>query len=370
MFQGSAHVRKGDHFALVEAAGGTMNGSTWFDGTNYFETMPAHQLELALWLEADRMGTLLAALDQANLDNQREVVKNEKRQRFDNQPYGSWLERLLEHLFPPGHPYHHSIIGSMEDLDAASLEDVRAFFRAHYVPDDAVLTIVGDCEAATARGLAERYFGGIPGRSLAGPGPVPEPPWSGETAVAGERRSVQRESVPLARIYLAYQAPILGDRRLDALDVACRILAAGQGSRLYRRLIRDERLVQEVTFEAIGLVAGASILFGSATLRPGIEVERVEAVIDEELARISSVPVTDDELARAKAQLETDELKVLQKVEERADRLSMYATLLDDPDLVNRMLERYQAVTADAIRDGAESVFGSADRVVLTYLPG
>ena len=124
MFQGSAHIAKGEHFALVEAAGGTMNGSTWFDGTNYFETMPAHQLELALWLEADRMGTLLAALDQANLDNQREVVKNEKLWRYDNQPYGTWMVLLLEHLFPPDHPYHHSIIGSMEDLDAASLEDV------------------------------------------------------------------------------------------------------------------------------------------------------------------------------------------------------------------------------------------------------
>jgi predicted Zn-dependent peptidase len=176
------------------------------------------------------------------------------------------------------------------------------------------------------------------------------------------------EAAPLARLYVAYQAPVFGDPRLEALDVACRILAAGKGSRLYRRLVRDERLVQEVSFESVGLVAGASIVFGSATVRPGVEAARVEGAIDEELANLTRELVTDDELSRAKAQLETDELKALQKVEERADRLSMYATLFDDPGLVNRMLDRYLAVSADAIRTVAAEVF-TTDRVVLTYLP-
>ena len=170
-------------------------------------------------------------------------------------------------------------------------------------------------------------------------------------------------------MYLAYQAPVFGDPRLEVLDVACRILAAGKGSRLYRRLVRDERLVQDVSFEAIGLVAGASILFGSATVRPGVDVDRVETALDEELARLVDSHVTEDELARAKAQLESEELKALQKVEERADRLSMYATLFDDPDLINRMLGRYLAVTAEGIRDTAAAVLGHADRVVLSYLP-
>src|SRR6478609_5252782 len=154
MFQGSRNVGKAEHIALVQAAGGTMNGTTWLDRTNYFETMPSHQLELALWLEADRMGTLLEALSQENLDNQREVVKNEKRWSYDNRPYGSWNEKLQAHLFPESHPYHHSTIGSMEDLDAASVADVSAFFRTWYAPNNAVLAIVGDFDPAEARAWA------------------------------------------------------------------------------------------------------------------------------------------------------------------------------------------------------------------------
>ncbi|HEX5825898.1 MAG TPA: pitrilysin family protein, partial [Candidatus Limnocylindrales bacterium] len=158
MFQGSAHVGKAEHMALVQGAGGTLNGTTWLDRTNYFETMPSHQLELALWLEADRMGTLLEALSQENLDNQREVVKNEKRWSYDNRPYGTWNEKILGHLFPEEHPYHHPTIGSMEDLDAASLDDVKAFFATYYAPNNAVLSVVGDCDRATVRALADKYF--------------------------------------------------------------------------------------------------------------------------------------------------------------------------------------------------------------------
>ncbi len=162
MFQGSRHVAKAEHIALVQAAGGTMNGSTWLDRTNYFETLPAHQLDLALWLEADRMATLLDALSQENLDNQREVVKNEKRWSYDNRPYGSFQEKLQAHLFPPEHPYHHSTIGSMDDLDAATIEDVSEFFRTYYAPNNAVVSVVGDVEATHVVAAAERYFGAIP----------------------------------------------------------------------------------------------------------------------------------------------------------------------------------------------------------------
>ena len=175
MFQGSRHVAKAEHIALVQAAGGSMNGTTWLDRTNYYETMPSHQLELALWLEADRMGTLLEALSQENLDNQRAVVKNEKRSSYDNQPYGTWQEKLLGHIYPEGHPYHHPTIGSMEDLDAASLEDVAAFFRTYYAPNNAVLSIVGDVDPGQARAWVERYFGplaGQPGDPRLPPGPA------------------------------------------------------------------------------------------------------------------------------------------------------------------------------------------------------
>ncbi len=365
MFQGSAHVGKAEHIALVQAAGGTMNGTTWLDRTNYFETLPSHQLELALWLEADRMATLLDALSQENLDNQRDVVKNEKRWSYDNRPYGSWNEKLMAHLFPPEHPYHHPTIGSMDDLDAASLEDVSAFFRTYYAPNNAVLAIVGDVEPAQALAWAERYFGGIP----ANPAIPPLGDLSLPTTLGGERRETVHDKVPMSRVYVGYRAPAFGDRRLDALDLAGQILAGGKGSRLHRRLVRTERIAQDVALVTLGFVGGASVTVGWATVRPGVEVARVEAAFHEEVERLATELVSDDELARAKALVESDELGSLQRVEERADRLAMYTTLFDDPDLINRMLPRYQAVTADEIRDIAAVVFGRDNRVVLTYLP-
>jgi zinc protease len=365
MFQGSRNVAKAEHIALVQAAGGTMNGTTWLDRTNYFETMPSHQLELALWLEADRMGTLLDALSQENLDNQREVVKNEKRWSYDNRPYGSWNEKLQAHLFPPEHPYHHTTIGSMEDLDAASVEDVSEFFRTYYAPNNAVLSVVGDVDPAAVRAWVERYFGGIPANPSIPPvGDLSLPPVLGE-----ERRETVRDKVPLPRVYIGFRAPVFGDPGLDALDIAAQVLAGGKGSRLHRRLVRDERIAQDVTQFSLGFVGGASVCAGWATVRPGVEVGRVETAFHEELARIATEPVSDDELERARALIESDELGGLSRVEERADRLSMYATLFDDPDLINRMLSRYLAVTAADIQAVASAVFRPDNRIVLTYLP-
>ncbi len=365
MFQGSRNVAKAEHIALVQAAGGTMNGSTWLDRTNYFETLPAHQLELGLWLEADRMATLLDALSQENLDNQREVVKNEKRWSYDNRPYGSWQEKLQAHLFPPEHPYHHTTIGSMDDLDAASLEDVSDFFRTWYAPNNAVLSIVGDVETADVLAAAQRYFGRIPATpSLPALNDLSLPPTLG-----GEHRETVYDRVPLPRVHVGFRAPVFGDPRLDALDVAAQILAGGKGSRLNRRLVREERIAQDVALFAMGFVGGASICAGWATVRPRIEVARVEAAFHEELGRLTTELVSDDELARAKALTEADELGSLQRVEERADRLSMFATLFDRPGMINEMLPRYLAVTAEQIRDAARAVFRVDNRLVLTYLP-
>ena len=365
MFQGSRNVGKAEHIALVQAAGGTMNGTTWLDRTNYFETMPSHQLELALWLEADRMGTLLDALSQENLDNQREVVKNEKRSSYDNRPYGSWSEKLQAHLFPPEHPYHHPTIGSMADLDAASIEDVSSFFRTYYAPNNAVLSIVGDVDPALARAWVERYFGRIP----ANPAIPPLGDLSLPATLGGERREVVEDRVPLPRIFFGFRAPPFGDTRLDALEVAAQVLAGGKGSRLHRRLVRDERIAQDVVAFTLGFVGGASIAAGWVTVRPGVPVERVEVVYLEELDRICREPISDDELARAHALIETEELGALQRTEERADRLSMYATLFDDPDLINRMLGRYLSVTPERVRAAAAEVFRADNRVILTYLP-
>jgi predicted Zn-dependent peptidase len=328
--------------------------------------VPSHQLELALWLEADRMGTLLDALSQENLDNQREVVKNEKRWSYDNRPYGSWWERMLAGLFPDDHPYHHTTIGSMADLDAASLEDVKAFFRMHYAPNNAVLSIVGDVDPAQVRRWVSRYFGGIPAnpglpRTIAG-GNLPP-------TLGHEGRETVADRVPHARIYWGFRSPLFGDPRLDALDLAGQILAGGKGSRLHRRLVREERLALDATLSTAGCVLGSSVTVGWATARPDVDLAMLETAYWEELERLATTAPTADELERAKALTEADELGALQRVEERADRLSMYATLFDDPDLVNRILPRYLSVTAEQIRDVCRDVFRSDNRLVVTYLP-
>jgi predicted Zn-dependent peptidase len=366
MFQGSAHVGKTEHMALIQAAGGTLNGTTWLDRTNYFETMPSHQLEIALWLEADRMGTLLDALSQENLDNQREVVKNEKRWSYDNRPYGSWVEKMLNNLFPPDHPYHHPTIGSMADLDAASLDDVKSFFRLHYAPNNAVLSVVGDVDPAQVTSWVEKWFGWI----KANPDlPAPLPDMSLPPRLGREIREVVPDRVPLPRIHWGFRGPVFGDRRLDALDLAGQILAGGKGSRLHRRLVREERLAQDVALFSMGLIAGGSITAGWATARPGVDLERLETAFWEELERLGREAPSDDELARAKALTEADELGALQRVEEKADRLSMYATLFDDPELINSILPRYLSTTAEQIRAVVAEVFVPDNRVVLTYLP-
>jgi predicted Zn-dependent peptidase len=311
------------------------------------------------------MGTLLDALSQENLDNQREVVKNEKRWSYDNRPYGSWWHRIQGHIFPEGHPCHHPTIGSMEDLDAATLEDVSTFFRTWYAPNNAVISVVGDVETAQVSAWAKRYFGGIAS--------VPEIPALADVSlpprIGREIREVVHDRVPLPRVYVAYRAPVFGDPRLDAIGIAAQILAGGKGSRLHRRLVRDEQLAQDVALFAQEFVSGGSVVAGWVTVRPGVAIEQAEAAFTEEVERLASEPVSDDELARARALIEVDELGALERVEERADRLSMFATLFDDPDLVNRILARLLAVEAADIRAVAADVFRSDNRVVLTYLP-
>jgi predicted Zn-dependent peptidase len=365
MFQGSRHVGKAEHMAIVQGAGGVANGTTYFDRTNYFETLPSHRLELGLWLEADRMATLLDALNQENLDNQRDVVKNEKRQSYDNRPYGSFYERMAAAVFPPGHPYHHTPIGSMADLDAASLEDVRSFFSTWYGPNNAVLSIVGDVDDDATFAAAERYFGSIP--------PVPSVPVLRDASLpphlGGEVRETVEDAVPLVRIHVAYRTPPFGTPAFDALEVATQIAAGGQGSRLHRRLVREDRIAQDVALFALPLVEGASVLAGWATVRPEADPARVEAAFLEELDRLAAEPVTDDELARARALIESGELSALCRVEEIADRLGMYTTLFDRPELINEQLARYLAVDAEAVRAVVAGIVAPDNRAVLTFVP-
>jgi predicted Zn-dependent peptidase len=362
MFQGSRHVAKAEHLSIVQGAGGVLNATTYFDRTNYFQTLPSHQVELGLWLEADRMATLLDAMSQENLDNQRDVVKNEKRQSYDNRPYGSFFEKLMAAAYPPGHPYHHITIGSMEDLDAASLEDVEAFFRTYYVPNNAVLTVAGDVDEAPVIEAVERYFGPIePNDSLpAFRLPHDEP-------LVGHREVVP-DDVPLERVHVGYRSPAFGTREFDALEVATQILAGGRGSRLHKRLVRDEQVAQDVAFFALPLVAGSSAAAGWVTVRPDSDAATVEGILNQELQRMANEPVTDDELARAHALIESSELSALSHMDEVADRLSMYTTYFGRPELINEQLGRYLAVDAEAVRDVCSAVL-QAERVVLSYTP-
>ena len=365
MFQGSAHVTKAEHMSIIQSAGGVNNATTYFDRTNYFETLPSHQLELGLWLEADRMATLLDAMSQENLDNQREVVKNEKRQSYDNRPYGSFYEKLMAAVFPPEHPYHHTPIGSMEDLDAASLADVEAFFRAYYAPNNAVLSIVGDVDEREARAAVERYFGPIPPNPSVPPLVVPEVP----PHIGREVREVVPDAVPLERVHLGFRTPPFGSPEFDALEVAGQILAGGKGSRLHKQLVRERRIAQDVAGFNLPLVADASIFAGWVTARPESDAPTVEEGYLDQLDRLASEPVTGDELDRARALIESAELAALGRVDEVADRLSMYATLFDRPELVNEQLQRYLAVDADAIRRVCADVFRADNRAVITYVP-
>ena len=230
MFQGSANVAKGEHFSLVQAAGGTLNAITWLDRTNYFETLPGHELELALWLEADRMASLLPAMTQEKLDNQRDVVKNERRWSVDNQPYGDWDERMQALVYPEGHPYHHPTIGSMEDLSAASLDDVGEFFATYYAPNNAVLTIAGDFETDAALDHDRAPLRPDPGRTPTLP---PPPDMASTPRIGSDIRETVPDQVPLPRIYLAHRIPPFGTDAFDALDVAADVLGSGRASRLY-----------------------------------------------------------------------------------------------------------------------------------------
>ncbi|CAN5465106.1 pitrilysin family protein [soil metagenome] len=366
MFQGSRHVAKAEHMSLIQGAGGVNNATTYFDRTNFFETLPSHQLEIGLWLEADRLATLLDALSQENLDNQRDVVKNEKRQSYDNRPYGSFYERLMAAVFPPEHPYHHTPIGSMADLDAASLEDVQTFFRTYYAPNNAVLSIVGDVEPDQALSLVERYFAPIPPNL-----DIPlfsAPPLAAR--IGREIREVVPDAVPLERVHVGFRTPPFGSPEYDTLEVTGQILAGGKGSRLYHRLVRERQIAQDVTGFTLPLVAQRSIFAGWVTARPESDARTVEAGYLAELDRLAQEPVTPDELDRAHALIESSELAALGRVEEVADRLSMYATLFDRPELINEQLSRYLEVDAGRILEVAREVFRQDNRAVITYVPG
>ncbi|KPI14213.1 peptidase M16 domain protein [Actinobacteria bacterium OK074] len=365
MFQGSANVKGTDHFALVQGAGGSLNGTTSWERTNYFETMPTHQLELALWLEADRMGSLLVALDQKNLDNQRDVVKNERRQRYDNVPYGTAFEKIFALVYPEGHPYHHMPIGSMEDLEAASLEDARDFFRTYYAPNNAVLSVVGDIDPEETLAWIEKYFGSIPayhGKPEPRDGSLPD-------TIGGQLREVVEEKVPARALMAAYRLPEDGTRACDAADVALTIVGGGESSRLYNRLVRRDRTAVTAGFGLLRLAGAPSLAWLDVKTSGDVEVPVIEAAVDEELARFAEEGPTAEEMERAQAQLEREWLDRLGTVAGRADELCRFAVQFGDPKLAFTAVGRVLDVTAEEVREVAAARLRPDNRAVLVYEP-
>lgn len=365
LFQGSEHVGANEHFELVQRAGGTLNGSTWLDRTNYYETVPAHQLELALWLEADRMGRLLPAMTQEKLDTQRDVVKNERRQTMDNQPYGTWWEKLPALCFPPSHPFHHSLIGSMEDLSAASLADIAEFFRTYYTPDNAVLSLVGDFDPAAAMTMVAQHFGGI----ARGGGKPPLRPMELPPRFGGWHREVVEDEVATARTFLAFRIPPFGADGWYAASVLGAVLGMGEGARLPRALVRDQRIAAHASAFTFDLPTGADLLVCDVTARPGVPVSVAMDALAAEIERLRREGVTPAERNRAFALAESSWVIGLQSVAARADKLSQYATYFGNPRRVNEELARYAAVTVEDLQRAARTLLGTDNRVSLSYVP-
>jgi len=365
MFQGSQHYDD-DYFGPLQQAGGQLNGSTNQDRTNYWETVPSNYLELALWMESDRMGFLLPAMTQDKLDNQRDVVRNERRQSYENRPYGLVYEVLLAGTYPPDHPYSWPTIGSMADLAAASREDIADFFRRFYHPGNASLCIAGDFDSATVKRLVAKYFGPIP------PGPpvprVTPPPVAPLTA---DVRMRMMDRVGLARVYLAWRSVPLYAADDAELDVLADILAGGKTSRLYRRLVRDKQIAQDVQASQHSREADGMLMI-TVTARPGQSLADLEAAVLDEIAGLHAAPPAAEEVARAVARHESSVIRQLQSVGGfggRADQLNLYNVYTGDPGFLQQDFQRYLQVDSAAVQRVAKKYLG-ANKLVLEVTPG
>lgn len=348
LFQGSLHVDTHGHFRHLQRVGGVANGSTWYDRTNYYETLPAHELELALWLESDRMGFLLPALDQAKLDTQREVVLNERKQRVDNQPYGRAFEHLFELLFPSDHPYSWPIIGREADLRAVTLEDVQRFFETWYCPANAVLTLAGDFEPEEARAAVTRYFGEIPSA------PPPVQPHRPVEPLREPLKATIPDRVQLARVYLAFRIPPFAAPEWYAAALLSLALSSGKSSPLFHELVYRQELAQDVGAYVYPL-EDAGIFLVVATAKAGVEPERLVEELWLHLDRSSREPLGQEDLERARKGVLHGLYAELARLEDRADQLSLFATLFDQPELAFTEADRYRAPDADALQAVARS---------------
>jgi zinc protease len=365
MFQGTAHLPKGEADRLVEAAGGTSNGSTGQDRTDYWEQVPANALEQMLLVQSERMGFLLPTLDQAKLDNQREVVKNERRQNYEMQPYGLAWKALLENLWDPDFPYHWMTIGSHEDLSAATLEDVREFFRRFYGPNGASLAIAGDIDAGRTRALVERWFADVPS------GPPRERRRAEPRPLAAERRVTLEDDVQLPRLYVAWPSPKEYAPDDASLEIAGEVLGSGKSARLVKRLVMEERIAQSVMAGQQGqALAGMFVVV--ATPKPGQTLDRLGREIDEEIARLAREAPSAEEVERARNKVESSMVFGLEPVGGfggRAATLNAYYWETGDPGFFPKDLARYLAVGPEDVRAAAARWLAGKPRVVLSVVP-
>jgi len=361
MFMGSEHAPYPEFDRRLEAAGANNNGSTTEDRTNYYEAGPANALPLMLWLEADRMGYLLPTMDAAKVDAQRDIVKNERRQSYENQPYGMVGDHMPRMLYPASHPYSWTVIGSMADLSAASLDDVKQFFREYYAPNNAVISVAGDVDPAEVRRLVREYFGHLPrGPEIVKPTPV-RPAMTRDTALVLEDR------VGLARLYYVFPAVKAWDRDDAALNVAAYVLTGARNARLTKRLVYEEQLVSNVSaFNGSLNLAGDFQLV--ATAKPGGALPAIQRVIDEELRRLATEGPTERELQQARNALEASFLSGIERVQSKADQLNSYYFELGVPDGFQRDLDRYRSVSAAQVQAAARQYLTGA-RVVVSVVP-
>ena len=363
MFEGSQHYDRG-YFHPLQEAGGALNGSTNADRTNYWEVVPSGALELALWMESDRMGYLLPALTEAKFTNQRDVVLNERRQNYENRPYGLAPMALLAALFAPDHPYHWTTIGDIADLQAAKLDEVRAFFRRYYHPANASIALAGDIDPEQALALVDRYFGDIDAGERVDPIHV-------DATLPGDVRIQFEDRVELPRLYLAWLTPAMFAEGDADLDLATDLLANGKTSRLYRRLVYSERIATDVSAAQNSREVGGFVQV-AATAAPGHTLAELERAITEEIAQLAAEGPTDDEIHRGQVQAEAQFMFRLQTVGGfggKGDQLNAYNTFVRDPDFFTRDLTRYQQVTRTTLQAAVAQYLTSRRRATLSVVP-
>jgi predicted Zn-dependent peptidase len=360
LFQGSENVGKGEHFILVQNNGGRANGTTNADRTNYFETLPANQLELGIFLEADRMRA--PNITQANFDNQRLTVQEERRQSYDNRPYGKTYEAVIETAYD-NFAYKHSTIGSMEDLNAATLSDAAEFFRTYYAPNNAVLSLVGDFKTEAALKLITKYFEDIPAQA---PPPVPE---VAELEQKAERRRIIEDNfAPTARIDIVYKIPPGNSTDWYALSVIGQVLSDGVSSRLHQKLVKEKEIAQSAS-AGPDERRGPSLFWISLGARPGSDLALLENLVYQEIERLQREPIADWELDKIRMQIRRERAQQLYSTRRRANTLGHYAVYYDDPALINTVWQKYQNIEKADLQRVAQKYFNEAKRTVVVTLP-